>query len=184
MDEELRTAAEWLLDASAAVPDDYVRLPVAGKEEPVYRERVYCYELYHQWRLNWSDDFPYTLCAEIDKAGHPIIRGCQKPDFLVHDPGDVTNLVAVEVKPGNAKLRKMVKDLKTLTYFRRDLGDGQNYFAAYFWVYGINEADWKRKSFELSQQVVGQTDVDLSLIRPVIHQAPGHAATFVTWQVS
>ena len=181
MQQELETVSRWLLDASAAVPRDYVMLPVAGQEEPAYRERVYCYELYHQWRLRWDGGFPYTLCGEIDKQGHPIIRRNEKPDFLVHDPGLMTNLLVVEVKPSNAKLRKMVKDLRTLTYFRRAFGNGGNYFAAYFWIYGMSEEGWRRRSQELSNRVRGDRDVDLHLIRPVIHQRSGEAATFVDW---
>ncbi len=179
--QDLDTVSRWLLDASTAIAADYVMLPIAGQEEAAYRERVYCYELYHQWRLHWDGGCPYMVCGVIDKQGHPIIRRNEKPDFLVHAPGRMTNLLVVEVKPSNAKLRKMVKDLKTLTYFRRGLGDGQSYFAAYFWVYGMSEAGWRRRSRELLNRVRGDRDVDLDLIRPVIHQNPGQPATFVDW---
>lgn len=55
-------------------------------------------------RLRWPKECPYSLCGEVDKAGHPLIRGHGldhlKPDFLVHDPGDLDeNLVVIEVKP-------------------------------------------------------------------------------------
>ena len=49
--------------------------------EPEYRERVYCYEHYNRWRCHWPDGYPYSLAGEIDKHGHPIIRGAAKPDF-------------------------------------------------------------------------------------------------------
>jgi hypothetical protein len=39
---------------------------------------------------------PFSLGGEIDTN-----RGW-KPDFLVHIPGQMTNLVILEVKPGNA----------------------------------------------------------------------------------
>ena len=83
-----------------------------------------------------------TSCGEIDKQGHPIIRTGAKPDFLVHSAGVMENLLAVEVKPSNAETEKMLKDLRTLTRFRRDIAVGQNYFAAYFLVYGIEREAW------------------------------------------
>jgi len=36
-----------LQDATAAIGREYFLLPIHGAD-PVYRERVYCYELYHQ----------------------------------------------------------------------------------------------------------------------------------------
>jgi hypothetical protein len=75
-----------LSEASAAVHQNYFRLPVKGTS-PAYRERVYCYELYHQMRLRWpypcAPDFPYWLNGEIDKRGNPKFKK-GVPDFLVH----------------------------------------------------------------------------------------------------
>lgn len=50
----------------------YMRLPVDGGEGQ-YRERVYCYELYHQMRSRWPSPCDYSLNGEVDKRGHPII---------------------------------------------------------------------------------------------------------------
>jgi hypothetical protein len=44
-----------LQDATAAIGDEYFLLPIEGAD-PVNRERVYCYELYHQMRLLWPKD--------------------------------------------------------------------------------------------------------------------------------
>ncbi|MEZ5417441.1 MAG: hypothetical protein R2708_08860 [Vicinamibacterales bacterium] len=122
MQQDLDAVTAALFDAATAVPADYAMLPVAKRESPIYRERVYCYELYHQWRMRWRDQWPYSLSGEIDKAGHPIVRPNTKPDFLVHDPGTMRNLLALEVKPANTSIKKALKDLRTLTYLRRDLG--------------------------------------------------------------
>nr|WP_298724321.1 hypothetical protein [uncultured Steroidobacter sp.] len=54
--------------ATAAIDADYFLLPVSGRENPMYRERVYCYELYHQIRKYWAEDTRYTLAGEVDKA--------------------------------------------------------------------------------------------------------------------
>lgn len=56
----------------------YFQLPITGKEEPIYRERVYCYELYHQLRCMLGDCFPYKLNGEVDKSGHLLIRNAKK----------------------------------------------------------------------------------------------------------
>lgn len=91
---------------------------------------MYCYELYHHWRNQWSPRCRFTLSGEVDKTNHPLIGGKSKPDFLVHVPGKMDNLLVMEVKPANAKVSKMVKDLKTLDRFRSRLGEGRNYTAA------------------------------------------------------
>ena len=134
MDEALARVTDWLLCASSQVGLEYMQLPVAGAEEQEYRERVYCYELYHRWRCHWPEDFPFSLSGEVDKARHPLIRKSLKPDFLVHIPGEMTNLLIVEVKPQNADETNMADDLVKLTRFRRAPA---NYHAAYFWVYGL-----------------------------------------------
>jgi hypothetical protein len=72
-----------------------MQLSVAGAEARVYRERVYCYELYHQWRCQWANDSRFELSGEADKIGDPIIRRNAKPDFLVHVPGEMQNLLVL-----------------------------------------------------------------------------------------
>lgn len=62
-----------LKDATAGIGQGYFHLNVDGGN-PIYRERVYCYELYHQMRLRWPADTEYCLNGEIDKAAHPILR--------------------------------------------------------------------------------------------------------------
>lgn len=98
--------------------------PVAGEANPIYRERVYCYELYHQLRVATGDDFGYSLGGEVDKVRHPILSKFAldktKPDLLVHKSGDMRgNLVVMEVKPVNAKTEGIKKDLQNLTSFVR-----------------------------------------------------------------
>lgn len=118
-DRDLAVFLEALKKATSQVDQHYFQLPVAGQEAPIYRERVYCYELYHQLRVALPEDFPYSLAGEVDKSGHSIIRtpplDRRKPDFLVHSAGNMeSNLLAVEVKPGTAKSCDMKKDIETL----------------------------------------------------------------------
>ena len=77
-----------LTEATVRISPNYFQLPVAGREDPVYRERVYCYELYHHLRTFLEGERAlagYLLSAEIDNGGYPIIRRCA-PDFVFHVP--------------------------------------------------------------------------------------------------
>lgn len=88
-----------LQDATAAIGAEYFLLPIHGAG-PVYRERVYCYELYHQMRLRWPPACIYRLNGEVDKMDHPYFQdgGEPKPDLLVHEPGHGNNYAVIEVK--------------------------------------------------------------------------------------
>lgn len=121
--EHFRIFTSQLAQATARIPKPYFQLPVVGREDPIYRERVYCYELYHNLRTDWP--LPHlSFCGEVDKAGHPLIRGNEldaaKPDFIVHEPGTMdSNLVVVEVKPADVARADLQKDLLHLAAFRR-----------------------------------------------------------------
>lgn len=112
-----------LADAAAAVAPEYFHLPIHGSD-PVYRERVYCYELYHQLRLRWPAASPYRLNGEIDKRAHPYFAdgAAPKPDLLVHEPGTGRNHAIFEVKSLHGQADGTVKDLDTLCRFRHDTG--------------------------------------------------------------
>ena len=114
---------QLLTEATANISSNYFQLPIGGQEDPVYRERVYCYELYHQLRRIWPTGTDYKLSGEVDKSGHPLIRGNSldriKPDFLVHVPGGMGgNHTIIEIKPIVANRDGIKKDLETLTAFR------------------------------------------------------------------
>ncbi len=135
--ESFRHFATCFRKATQNISQVYMHLPIAGSPLPVYRERVYCYELYHQLRLSWDDYGGYSLGGEVDKTHHPIMRdpGLEraKPDLLVHKPGDMDgNLVVIEVKPVVAKKTGIEKDLRTLAAF---LHHGR-YHKAIYLVYG------------------------------------------------
>jgi len=40
-----------LSEAAANVGEMYFHFRIDGRDAPIFRERVYCYELYHQMRL-------------------------------------------------------------------------------------------------------------------------------------
>jgi hypothetical protein len=137
-----------LAGATAAIDTEYFRLPIDGGN-PVYRERVYCYELYHQMRAQWPprEACRYLLNGEVDKRAHVLlhqlgVRG-EKPDLLVHRPGHMEdNHAVIEVKHANAPSLGILKDLKTLTLFRNQAG----YQRGIYLIYGstANERIEKR----------------------------------------
>ncbi|ODT32231.1 MAG: hypothetical protein ABS35_02540 [Kaistia sp. SCN 65-12] len=108
--------------ATAAIHPTYFLLPVAGRL-PALRERVYCYELYHQMRVRWPPNAALSLSGEIDKRGHEVLaaRGARLaiPDLLVHSPGNMDNNHAIlEVKSIAASRLGIRKDLGTLSEFQ------------------------------------------------------------------
>jgi hypothetical protein len=125
-----------LQHATALIEPHYFQLPVAQLEDPVYRERVYCYELYHRLREVLPGTFGYRLDGELDKSGHPLIHhavGPVKPDFLVHERGVMNkNLVVIEVKPITVQNDGLAKDFKTL----REFIAKAEYFRAIYLIYG------------------------------------------------
>lgn len=128
----MQELTQILRDATAAIGPEYFLLPVHGAD-PVYRERVYCYELYHQMRMRWPDGL-YRLNGEVDKNAHPYFQegGQPKPDFIVHRPGTGENYAVIEVKSCRAVLKDIRKDLGTLSVFRNQAG----YRRAIYLIYG------------------------------------------------
>jgi len=177
---EVRRAADLeksfalLLDlignASARIEADYFQLPVADADA-VYRERVYCYELYHQLRCLW-EDFPFSLGGEIDKQGNPHFHGgpyaASVPDLLVHVPGNMDrNLAIVEAKSAKG-LGGTGDDLRKLGWFC----NSARYFRGVFLIYGdAGEAD------RLSARVRrAGPDTDFSRVLCLYHRRVGDRA--------
>ncbi len=125
-----------LRDATANIGPEYILLPIQG-QPAAYRERVYCYELYHQLRRDWPANTPFKLNGEVDKAGHQLLRLSNadrcKPDFLIHTPGSMDgNFVVIEVKPCTASNKAIRKDLSTLALFVNEV----KYERAIYLIYG------------------------------------------------
>ena len=183
---ELELVTKWLVCASAQLAPEYFHLPVAGAEETAFRERVYCYELYHRWRCHWQEGFRFSLNGEVDKQKHPLIPGAWKPDFLVHVPGEMANLLVVEVKPCTAELKKMAEDLQKLTSLRRDLrdegGHPASYDAAYFLVYGLDLDDWPALRLRLMAVAGGPEDFDRNLVECFVHARAGTKIVRAAWE--
>jgi hypothetical protein len=157
-----------IAEATVAIDAQYFRLPIDGGEA-VFRERVYCYELYHQLRLRWLPQCPFVLNGEVDKRAHPILRqlGVEfvVPDFLVHIPGDMQgNHAIIEVKSAEASQSGITKDLATLARFRNVVGYDR---AIYLFYGGVR--------MEQVRRIAGLVP-DLPPIEVWIHEGPSRPA--------
>lgn len=161
-----------LSDATCRIEHGYFLLNI-DSGDPVYRERVYCYELYHQMRLLWPDPAQYYLNGEVDKASHPILKelgaGRAKPDLLVHQPGYMCgNHAVLEVKASTARPAGIRKDLKTLSLFVRKVG----YQRAIYLMYGESADEALVERVRRFAADVG----DLAPIELWLHQQVGQPA--------
>ena len=105
--------------AASQVADKYLKLTTTYEPSGIVRERVFCYELYHQLRLLVDNTQKLTLNGEIDKRGHPDFKeeDRKNPDFVFHIPGQHEgNTIVCEVK-GNLDVNGIVKDFETITTF-------------------------------------------------------------------
>ena len=82
-----------------------------------FRERVWCYEFYHQMRLlNFIDDKDVCINAEPDKTGNNLFQRPINPDFIIHEQGsNDKNLCVIEVKLNLDNKSGIEKDLENLT---------------------------------------------------------------------
>ncbi|MDF1539400.1 MAG: hypothetical protein P1Q69_10920 [Candidatus Thorarchaeota archaeon] len=95
---------------------------IANSSKVAFRERVYCYELYHQLR-NTLNAFPLFIYGEPDKGSHPDFKaiGRKSPDFIIHEPGNHgSNLAVLEVKSHLSSTKRFNKDIDTVCKFVRD----------------------------------------------------------------
>lgn len=163
-----------LMDATCAIEAGYFKLAIDG-DAAVYRERVYCYELYHQMRMRWPAGCLYVLNGEVDKSGHLLLRELKldgfKPDFLIHRPGWMLgNFAIMEVKSQSARSDDIKKDLLALTRFRREA----NYRRAIYLVFG----EKARRTLQRIRLVANRLD-QLADIELWVHTTPGACAEHV-----
>lgn len=154
-----------LEQATQAIGAPYFLLPIAGRDRPIKRERVYCYELFHQLRLALRDS-QLTLTGEPDKRGHPDFPPIN-PDFILHTPGgheENTAAVEVECRVG---LEHLIKDLRNLKAMRE-----RGYGTLVLLLFANNDVPWPKLA-----QAAREADIGLGEIAVLLHRAAGLAAT-------
>ena len=151
--------------ASGAIGRGYFLLPVAGRDRPIKRERVYCYELYHQLRLALNGS-RLTLSGEPDKRGHPDFPNIN-PDFILHSPGhhgDNSAVIEVECR---LELRHITKDLRNLKAM-----SARGYTTLVLLLFAARTVPWQRL-----EQAAADAEIDLGEIVVLLHRAAGEPAT-------
>ena len=111
-----------LCDAIKEIGILYFEIAVVGSDKTAFREKVYCYELYHQLRIKLRN-FPLFIYGEPDKGGHPNFKkiGRKIPDFIVHKPQSHDfNLTVIEVKSHRSSTKRFEKDIDTVCKLVRD----------------------------------------------------------------
>ena len=124
MDEKIESFVEMIKGSLDNVGDEYYKITTTYESSGIVRERVFCYELYHQMRLVQSARglTDVHIHGEIDKRGHVVFgnHARKNPDFVFHVPGTMEgNAIVVEVKgkfAGNYQ-RGICKDIETLSKF-------------------------------------------------------------------
>lgn len=152
-----------LQEATAEIEAGYFWLTVAGSDAPIYRERVYCYEFYHQMRLCWPKECPFVLNGEVDKGGHPVLgpKGVGGiPDFLVHGPGYMKkNHAIIEVKNTNADDIGIERDLRKMSKFVKRA----NYQRAIYLVYGTDAHQLVERIYKIARSIPSLAPIELWL---------------------
>lgn len=164
------TFVEAIQSAAARIDERYFRLAIAGRDLPILRERVYCYELYHQLRALPLDFDGLTLTAEPDKSGHPAFKGRRpNPDFVLHTPGEHSHdrtVMEVECRPDLAHIQR---DLRKFVLFR-SIG----YCNCILLIFGRTAVPWERLS-----TAARDCDFPLDDITVLLHAEAGHAPVLV-----
>ena len=159
------TILEAIEEASPAIGQSYFFLPIARRDRPIKRERVYCYELYHQLRLALRRS-ELVLTGEPDKRGHPDFPSIN-PDFILHTPGhhlDNSAAIEVECRLNFSHLEKDLRNLKVM----RDRG----YQTLVLLLFANEHVPWP--TLQLASL---EAEIDLSEIAVLLHRTAGQAAT-------
>lgn len=164
----MRELTGILRQGTAAIGQAFFLLPIRGGD-PVYRERIYSYELYHQMRRQWPTNSAYCLNGEVDKSRHPDFSNIKKvPDLLVHQAGsDRYNHAVIEIKSAKSIVsRNVEKDLRTLSLFKQHTP--LHYDRAIYLIYGDNEgADTLAKLQRWADKIPCLASIEVWLHRAV-----------------
>jgi len=123
---------------------------------PKYKERIFCYELYHQMRkIQESHNYKFLDFVKIEgervKNDLKIPKKLKKvPDFIAHKPGSNNNYLVMEVKKASSPKSGMENDLIKLKSFM-DASLMLKYKYGIFFIFGREETSSKEKSTDSSK---------------------------------
>lgn len=141
----LYNRAEIIEKALNNVGPGYYKIITSYSNSGIVRERVFCYEFYHQMRLVMGENPSLSLCGEIDKRGHYHFqpRDRKNPDFILHNAGTFEgNELVIEVK-GEMKKEPIKKDFETLSTFI----ERYNYKIGFFILYNHSLCKFTEKFY-------------------------------------
>lgn len=158
MNDELAKYYGIILEALENVDESYYKIRVIDKPKGIVRERVFCYEFYHQLRCLAKRDSntDIKINGEIDKSGHELFdeNDQKNPDFVFHLPGTMDyNLIIVEVK-GKIKKKGCIKDFETLKVFL----EKYRYQIGIFILYNYNLIKFIEKFKESLKEIFFEND--------------------------
>jgi len=140
---------KFIKDAINKIDSSYFNLKTTYSS--IIRERVFCYELYHQIRnIMEEKNKLFMIHGEPDKRGHKKfdVEGRRNPDFIFHTPSSMNyNLIVLEVK-GKYSTRDVCKDLDTLNIFTTKY----NYKKGVFLIYNYSLDQLRRNIINQKQE--------------------------------
>jgi hypothetical protein len=154
---------KFLKVALCKVEPGFFRLATTYEPNGIVRERVFCYELYHQVRLTMGQDRTLSLNGEIDKRGHSKFapEDQKNPDFVFHIPGEFeTNTLIVEVKGRLDGPDDIEKDFETILTFVRKY----QYKAGVFILYNHSFAEFQQEMGNRLEDLCKQSKADAVFI--------------------
>lgn len=143
----IREYIELIKEALSQVEPAYFELTTTYEPSGIVRERVFCYELYHQLRNRMTTNHKLTLNGEIDKRGHIDFNheDQKNPDFVFHIPGTHEgNTLIIEVK-GKLNSIDIKKDFDTVSTFI----EKYNYQAGIFILYNHSLDEFIEESSQM-----------------------------------
>jgi hypothetical protein len=155
---DLKPHLNLIKEALTKVEPGYFKIQTTCEPSGIVRERAFCYELYHQIRLNQGKNPKLTLNGEIDKRNHrDFEKGDRKnPDFVFHIPGTHScNTIVMEVKGIiTYSDEKIKKDFTTLHKFVTKY----QYIAGVFVIYNHSLEEFKGRCLQTISEFKAITD--------------------------
>ena len=165
-----------LLQSIAKIDKRFYKLKLAYFNQTMYRENVYCYELYYQLRTMLGEDFPYILAGEVDKASHPdIVERCLefKTSFLVHQPGihSADSFLAImQVLSVQTAFRYPETLIDYINKMKCAIGLQGGYYSGIILIYGDEHAEIDKGIFDIYKNYARDMYESIILL---YHNSPG-----------